>query len=407
MEINFKRENSGSYMEICGEPETDSFEMKMMCSNNITGFLPVSVRQINNKAIYMYNITGKNNIRECYAKDKISGRNLYSLIECLKNILRQTENYILNEAGLRLAPEYIYKDINSDTYYFTYFPEEGRTLWEELKELFEFIITVVAHTDNEAVTIAYGIYKRLCTNVTSIEELFKIEHTQEPEKYEVKTETIVQKEIIPEVREEEKEVEDKLKKYMVFAGIGGLGAISMIFLFFLLSGNARPKMLSGAFCGIVCAVFGTGSYYLYYWYGKHKSEFTKIITEEVAIPYTRDNVRITVPEKKENNLTTILSSDMPLKPMLQWQEGGLLRKYNVEDDTVIGSSAEKADCVVEGNGISRIHAKIIKEDSVYYIKDLNSTNGTRVNGELLATYRLMPLSVNDRITVGNIDLIFH
>ena len=93
--------------------------------------------------------------------------------------------------------------------------------------------------------------------------------------------------------------------------------------------------------------------------------------------------------------------------MLQWQEGGLLRKYNVEDDTVIGSSAEKADCVVEGNGISRIHAKIIKEDSVYYIKDLNSTNGTRVNGELLATYRLMPLSVNDRITVGNIDLIFH
>lgn len=152
----------------------------------------------------MYNITGKNNIRECYAKDKISGRNLYSLIECLKNILKQTENYILNEAGLRLAPEYIYKDINSDTYYFTYFPEEGRTLWEELKELFEFIITVVAHADNEAVTIAYGIYKRLCTNVTSIEELFKIEHTQEPEKYEVKTETIVQKEIIPEVREEEK-----------------------------------------------------------------------------------------------------------------------------------------------------------------------------------------------------------
>ena len=46
MEINFKRENSGSYMEICGEPETDSFEMKMICSNNITGFLPVSVRPV-------------------------------------------------------------------------------------------------------------------------------------------------------------------------------------------------------------------------------------------------------------------------------------------------------------------------------------------------------------------------
>lgn len=41
-----------------------------------------------------------------------------------------------------------------------------------------YMITVVAHIDNEAVTIAYGIYKRLCTNVTSIEELFKIEHTQ-------------------------------------------------------------------------------------------------------------------------------------------------------------------------------------------------------------------------------------
>lgn len=47
--------------------------------------------------------------------------------------------------------------------------------------------------------------------------------------------------------------------------------------------------------------------------------------------------------------------------------------------------------------VSRIHAKITKEEDSYYIEDMNSTNGTYCNGELLNYKEKTLLQKNDRI----------
>ncbi len=60
--------------------------------------------------------------------------------------------------------------------------------------------------------------------------------------------------------------------------------------------------------------------------------------------------------------------------------------------------------VLDNLGVSRQHACIEETCSVYYIEDLKSTNGTRVNGKAVSIKE--PLSNNDKISIGKFELIF-
>ena len=73
-------------------------------------------------------------------------------------------------------------------------------------------------------------------------------------------------------------------------------------------------------------------------------------------------------------------------------------------ETLIGRSPD-ADIVLTHNGVSRNHAKIVRNSYGYALLDLNSTNGTYVNGEQVKEHLLRP---GDRIQLGNegIELLF-
>lgn len=406
MIIEFTRENSGNFLMIKDE-ETDSFEMRMIRNNNIKGLLAVSTRQINNQYIYMYNISGKNNMSEIYGKHKMSSSELKSFIAGLKNVIEGTKNYLLNESGIILEETYIFKDTNSDEFYFVYYKDDNTGLWDKLKNLFEYIIGIIDHSDNEAVTLGYGIYKRLCMAQTSIDELFYYEDSSKSKECEIITEKEVEKNIIPEIRTEEKEVPDKIKVYGlygIFSLLGILGALSFIFL---ISAGLRPVFLPSTVCGLVfCGVCVSG-YALFRWYKNNKSIFYKIVSREVEIPYERENVRIIMAENKSDNLTTILNTSAKNSKYVEWQEKGILKKYIIEEDAVIGSSKDMADLVIGETGISRTHAKLIKEDDKFFIKDLNSTNGTFVNDTPLVSYQIMQLHPGDIIRLGNTAMQFH
>ncbi|MCR4927057.1 MAG: FHA domain-containing protein [Lachnospiraceae bacterium] len=65
---------------------------------------------------------------------------------------------------------------------------------------------------------------------------------------------------------------------------------------------------------------------------------------------------------------------------------------------VIGSMREGVDCVLAGEGISRLHAKMEKSDEGISVEDLNSSNGTYVNGEVIFGKGKVMLSDGDHIT---------
>jgi pSer/pThr/pTyr-binding forkhead associated (FHA) protein len=70
--------------------------------------------------------------------------------------------------------------------------------------------------------------------------------------------------------------------------------------------------------------------------------------------------------------------------------------------TVIGRSKE-CDVQLSDANVSRRHAELRQEGATYWIVDLDSTNGTDVNGRRLKRAKL---ENGDRITVGSTDLVF-
>lgn len=77
-----------------------------------------------------------------------------------------------------------------------------------------------------------------------------------------------------------------------------------------------------------------------------------------------------------------------------------------KDIYVIGKSKEKADGVISGNNmISRMHAEIMITDSHAYIKDLNSANGTFVDGRKIEADKKVLLNKNSIIKLADQELV--
>jgi pSer/pThr/pTyr-binding forkhead associated (FHA) protein len=70
----------------------------------------------------------------------------------------------------------------------------------------------------------------------------------------------------------------------------------------------------------------------------------------------------------------------------------------VKDLTVVGRD-EDCDLRLDHKSVSKLHCVIVKTDGLLLIRDLGSTNGTRVNGQRVRRAALLP---NDTLSVANL-----
>ena len=76
-----------------------------------------------------------------------------------------------------------------------------------------------------------------------------------------------------------------------------------------------------------------------------------------------------------------------------------------EDNTLIGSSSI-CDYVIDNQAISRSHARISRMGGKYYITDLNSTNGTFINGIRMNSNETRELNDGEEVMIGRIRMRF-
>lgn len=72
---------------------------------------------------------------------------------------------------------------------------------------------------------------------------------------------------------------------------------------------------------------------------------------------------------------------------------------------IIGKSRKNCDFFINSSVISRVHMKITKESAEYFVEDLNSTNGSFVNGMRLMPQCPVKINIGDKITLADIDFI--
>ena len=89
-------------------------------------------------------------------------------------------------------------------------------------------------------------------------------------------------------------------------------------------------------------------------------------------------------------------------PALRVVSGGEEAEVELEGRTLAGR-APTCEVVLSDSTVSREHAAFVRRDSGWWVVDLNSTNGTRVNGQAAAEH---PLGDGDRVTLGDAVLEF-
>lgn len=118
------------------------------------------------------------------------------------------------------------------------------------------------------------------------------------------------------------------------------------------------------------------------------------------------------PKKSDAEYEKTVMGDLGLKPSdlkktlvgVLTQEGGGPFPL-VDDATTIGRDPSNAISVQDGS-ISTRHARIVRKDGVFMIEDLQSRNGTFLNGEQI-TKDAKPLADGDLLRLGKVIMTFN
>lgn len=76
-----------------------------------------------------------------------------------------------------------------------------------------------------------------------------------------------------------------------------------------------------------------------------------------------------------------------------------------EEDYVIGRQAQLQNYITN-SGVSRRHVEIVKENDEFYVRDLKSKNGTRINNIRMASGEQKKLNNNDVIEIPDLAITF-
>jgi pSer/pThr/pTyr-binding forkhead associated (FHA) protein len=82
---------------------------------------------------------------------------------------------------------------------------------------------------------------------------------------------------------------------------------------------------------------------------------------------------------------------------------GVDSTYELTEDVITIGREPDNTIQIDASSVSGYHAQISHVDKHYELKDLNSTNGTRVNGETFSKWQLMN---GDKIRFGQIEVAY-
>ena len=92
--------------------------------------------------------------------------------------------------------------------------------------------------------------------------------------------------------------------------------------------------------------------------------------------------------------------------------GGIFKNQKVKEDIelsylpfIIGKQERVCDYVLDTDGVSRMHLKFFEKDNELYARDLNSRNGTYVNGRKLENEENIRLYNGDSVNICGISYI--
>ena len=456
MRAEYKRDMNHNYLILYGEDEinTDSYQVRMLVGNVIPSLLKCRIQGMDGRFLVYFDITSKQALSVLYEEKKMGVEDLRLIFGGFVKAMEDAAEYLMNPGQFIISPEYIYTDIEKQEIYFCMMPGYEKDIKEQFQFLTEYILPKIDHQDQDAVILGYGVYKRAMEDSFHLEhikeELYKTqgqqgttttkpeqmktesEQRQESEDFNPEEEGFWENEEINQefVRDGEKSKRLSLPQktgVIVLAAIllCGIAAITLM--------GYLPYLETGTILGIIIVLVACVMLFVYVSKIKKKPgalrqgreeerDKPKGITGKVPTDQTdqsQNTIKSVVkstnkPTVKSLQLhadygeTVVLSAGAVSGPasLVSKEPGELATIYINEDLTVIGKLETACDAVISLPTVSRIHAKIRKKEDAYYLTDMNSRNGTAVNGRLLLPDEEYQLEPEDEVDFAQARYIF-
>lgn len=448
MEICYKRDPRGSFMVVEGSPREETYEDIMLRENNVRCILNFYSAAINSRQQYWYNISGKRSLNDYLDEENISIEFIINLFEAINFAYGRIAKFLIDPGHIYLTPDSLFLDQNSENLnvYLCYMPFDKDMERDGFSTITE-SLTDKARTgarfsseegeeNQRMVELIYRLYDislrdEFCLD-RLMDEVRKYEETDEVVKIETepKEDNYSEPEEKPKVssnkrekgkkhaQKEEKSNEDEFGLFEednddndFFSSFDDYedgdeisGFISKLKAKFLGKKKERKIIKEDSQQEEdVPEVFEKEKI--------HKISKSKEKTAaKSGRRFTRkeedfDDVDFIYHEDDEINEPTVLLSASSSEAIgkLIYEGPGDEEDFVINKDLIkIGSSAKDNDLVLNSNVISRHHAKITRDGGNYFIEDLNSTNGTTVNGEILSYKELQKLNRMDEIAFADV-----
>lgn len=368
----YRKESDGrSYLLL--KKEKDTFEEQMIQRARPAGVLPM-VRS-EREGYYKYEITAQKNLAMTFERVPMTAEQVEKVLQGILDVLGGGREFLLVEDNYILSPEYIYLRIPEYEVMLCYYPGYEVPFAEQLGKLFEVLLNRVDYREERAISLVYALYMRLQEPDMTLERIGE----KLREQMENKEQPLCRQE--EQLQEMPKELWRKSVTEQTF-GADNTGVES--------KKNVQRK--AGLWERLRKEVGGIR-------FSRGERQEIQIVPSPVAC------VRDAEPDWGSKYTKVLSVKKTESGPALISQRNGetvFLTKFPF----YVGSLPEYMDFVMERDTVSRFHAKFIRRENEVLLSDLNSTNGTKVNGRMLNVQEQVPLVNGDRIIFADEEFVF-
>ena len=379
MRTEYRRDLQQSLLILSGEgaPAEEGYVVRMVRENRIRGLLPCRITRINAETVFTYDITSHVSLNTILRAQPARRELMYLLFSALSAVMEELDSYLLPPEGLQITPDKIFLDAGGREVFFCYYPETGKQLVPQMKELSRSILGRLDRKDQRAIVMAYAFYQKCEESDLTISDLRSLLGEGERDAEETPMQSANDEGYEPEndalsEKEEERSFFQKLlarvRTRFCRAGTRSEDPGETI---------ACPPLRGQTYASAQPA-FDTG---------------LLLAKEDEAAYHTV--LLHPAPSREEGVKAAKLVPEGGGEPILLDGRPALIGKKEAQAQIVLGSPA-----------VSRMHAVIQRRDGRFELTDRNSRNGTWINGELLMPEQAAVLSDGDRICFADMDFRF-
>lgn len=410
LKTEYKRDMKNNYMLISFEdesdikPDTKQYEFKMLENNYIAGLMKLKLCKEGEKEVFYYDITSKRSVSDIYKDKAIGMEDIKKIIFGIMKTISNMERFLLESKGLLLNIDYIYADPKSLDPVFCYLPCAKEISDNKLSYIFEQLLSRFDQNDREGFEQVYRMYQESCKDSCVLNDLVNImniynKNTEKATILKVSDADGTKEGMYEYDKEEifENKKKDKAKSFSIKS-------------LFKIKKEKNKRSQNKAPIPDSERSYKTSQKEEKNGYEDVDEECDKEKDEWMELFNTK-----TCEESRETY------EDMPYTHTLLLSEDTdkevryiLISKDKSTEDIklpyfpfIIGKQERICDHILKNDKVSRLHLRIDKDrEEEFSVRDLNSLNGTKLDGRLLDNEETAKLIIGNEIEIADLKYVF-